>query len=207
MNGFAFCPCMVLAAVPTPRRGDDAKTGDAVIEKVVADGLAAGRKADWKEYAGLVHPDSLRQYKDMWLPLLRTATRERPDKQAELLAAFDKAADLKAVMALEPGVFFVSSMKGMESQLPALKGNPVGAEEKIIGTVRDGDDQAYVVVRIRTKFGQTDLTKVEVVELRRSGAAWKMMLPDVVRIMAESFDWRQKVGRAGPVTDHADPDK
>jgi hypothetical protein len=211
MSRHISCLCVLLLPVfPTPGRGDDPKPrrDDAAIEKVVADSLKASRKADWKGYAELVHPDSLQEYKTMWLPVLRVATRERPEKQADLLSAFDQAPDLKAVMALGPKEFFVSSMKGMASQLPALNANPLAVEEKVIGTVYEGDDRAYVVVRTTRKLDGGELTRVEVVELRRSDTDWKLMLPDVVRIMAETFGRTgRNTQRSGPVKDRPDPDK
>lgn len=210
MNRYISCLSLLLLPLfPTLCRGDDPKPrrDDDAIEKVVADSMEASRKMDWKGYAGLVHPDSLQEYKDMWLPVLRVATRERPEKQADLLSAFDKAADLKTVMALKPKEFFVSSMKGMASQIPALTASPLDVNEKIIGTVHEGDDRAYVVVRTRGKSGGGDLTRVEVVALKRSGTEWKLMLPDVVRIMADTFRRTGPAAKSGPVTERAEPDK
>ncbi len=182
---------------------------DADIEKVVADGIKEEKSLDWARYADLVHPDSLKEYKDMWLPVLKVATRERPDKQADLLAAFDKATDLKAVIALKPREFFISSMKGMASQLPQLNaGRPADVQKKILGTVHEGSDMAHVLVRSRTKLDESDVTRVEVVTLKRTGAGWKLLLPDVVRVMAETYRRAAlATQKAGPVKDRADPDK
>ena len=194
MNRYISCLSMLLLPLfPTASRGEEPKSrrDDAAIEKVVAESLEASRKDDWKRYAELVHPDSLQEYKDMWLPILRVATRERPEKQADMLSAFDKATDLKAVMALKPKEFLASSMKGMASQIPGLRANSTDVEEKIIGTLHDGNDRAYVVVRTRRKTDRDDLSRVEVISLKRSGNEWKLMLPDVVRIMADTFKRRR----------------
>jgi hypothetical protein len=144
----------------------------------------------------------------MWLPVLQAATRERPEKQADLLSAFDKATDLKTLISLKPKEFFVHSMKGIASQLHGLTASPLKVEEKIIGRVREGDDQAYVVVRTRRKFDGAEMTRVEVVALKRSGPEWKMLLPHSVRVMAETFKRTgQDTQKSGPVKDRADPDK
>src|SRR5262249_39690734 len=130
------------------------------------------------------------------------------DKQGDLLPLFDKAADLKSVIALKPREFFASSMKGMASQLRREGLPSTAGVVKIIGTVREGDDQAYVVVRTRRKFDGAEMTQVEVVAWKRSGTEWKMMLPDSVRIMAETFRRTgQDAQKSGSVTDRADPDK
>lgn len=213
MNRYLSCLCVLLLLVLTPLcRGEDRKPEreDAAIEKVVADSVEAGKKLDWKGYAELVHPESLEDYKKMWMPALTAAAKAPPDKQTDLLPLFDKAADLKAVIALKPKEFFVSSMKGMASQFhrEGIGGALNVAEEKIIGTVHEGEDQAYVVVRTRRKFGGAEMTQVEVIALKRSGTEWKMMLPDSVRIMAETFGRTgQDVQKSGPVKDRPDPDK
>jgi len=125
------------------------------------------------------------------------------------LPLFAEATDLKSVTALKPKEFFVSSMKGMASQL-RREGLPstLNADVKIIGTVHEGKDQAYVVIRTRRKFDGAKMTQVEVVALKRSGTEWKMMLPDSVRIMAETFrPTEQDAQKSGPVRDRPDPDK
>ena len=190
MNRFVFCLCVLLLPVfSTLCQAGDAKAqrADPAIKKVVADSMEAARKGDWKRYAELVHPESLEDYKKMWLPYLAAVAKKGPDKQVDWLPAFDKAADFKSVIALKPKEFFVSSMKGMASLFSKGIPSPLNVDEKIIGTVHEGDNQAYVVVRTRWKFDGAETTKVEVIALKRSGTEWKMMLPDVVRIMAETF--------------------
>ncbi len=211
MNRFVTSLCVLLLPIcVNVCPGQDQKTqrDDAAIEKVVAESLEAGRKLDWKRYADLVHPQSLQEYKDMWLPILQVATRERPEKQADLLSAFDHATDLKTLIALKPKAFFVSSMKGMASQLRGLNASPPKADQKILGTVREGADQAHVVVRTRAKLDGAEMNRIEVVSLKRSGTEWKLLLSDSVRAMATMFQRTgQGVQKSGPVQDRADPDR
>src|SRR5262245_30996280 len=103
MNCFLSCLC-ILPALTTLCPADDPKPqrADAAIEKVVAESMEAGRKMDWKKYTDFIHPESLEEYKKMWLPVLRKATREQPEKQTDLLTVFDKPKDLQAVIALKP---------------------------------------------------------------------------------------------------------
>ena len=208
MVRFIFC-ASVLPVFTAFCLAEDQKpqSADAAIEKVVANSMEASRKTDWKKYADLVHPDSLEEYKKMWLPVLQKATREQLEKQADLLTAFDKAKDLQAVISLSPKDFFISSMKGMAAQIPKPSFNPLNVNEKIIGTVHDDNDHAYVVVRATRKFGSSEMTKAEVVTLRRSGAEWKIMLPDVVRIMAETLQRMAPNADSTTKQDRPKPDK
>jgi hypothetical protein len=211
MNRFVAWLCVLLLLVWVRvclGRDQKPQRDDAAIEKVVAESMEDSRNVDWKRYADLVHPESLQEYKDMWLPILQVATRERPEKQADLLSAFDHATDLKTLIALKPKEFFVSSMKGMASQLRGLNASPPKVDQKIIGTVREGDDQAHVVVRTRGKLDGAEMNRIDVVSLKRSGTQWKLMLPDSVRAMAEMFKRTGRdVQKSGPVKDRADPDK
>lgn len=190
MHRFIFCLCVLLSPASSVLcRAGDAKPqpDEAAIEKVVAASMQAARKGDWKEYADLMDPESLQDYKSMWLPVLKASTREAPAKQAELLALFDKATDLNSVLALKPKELFVSSMKGMAAQTTIPKQVTAKIDEKILGTVREGKDLAHVLIRTRAMYQQTEVNKVDVVTLKRNGTEWRIMLPEAVRVMAETF--------------------
>jgi hypothetical protein len=210
MNRFVMHLCVPLLLLLTlsPAADSQTKRDDSAIEKVVATSMESSRKMDWKAYAEFVHPESLQDYKNMWLRVLQAAVKKGPEEQADLLPLFDKAADIKSVLSMKPKEFFASSMKGMASQFRDVNISPLNVDEKIIGTVREGDDRAYVVVRTRTKNKATEITRVELITLKRSDKEWRMMLPDVVRIMAETFKRTgQNTQKSGPVKDRADPDK
>jgi hypothetical protein len=211
MNRFVVLlgvPLLLIFPSLCPAGDSKPNRDDAAVEKVVASSMEAGRKMDWKGYAELVHSESLEDYKNMWLPVLRDATKDGRDKQVDLLSLFDKATDLKSVVALKAKEFFVNSMKGMASRFPESKLSLLNLDAKIIGTVHESDDLAYVVVRVRTRNQETEVTKVDVIALKRSGTEWKLMLPDVVRTMAETLGrTAQDTQKSGPVRDRADPDK
>src|SRR5260370_7458209 len=112
MNRFVFCLGVFLLPVfSTQCRAGDAKPqpDDAAIEKVVADSMEAARKGDWNRYAELIHPESLEDYKNMWLPALTAAAKEMADKQQDLFPLFDKTADLQSLLALKPKESSLSS--------------------------------------------------------------------------------------------------
>ena len=204
MNRFACCWCaLLLPVVTTPGRAEKAKPEpDSVVEKVVADNLEAAKTGDWQRYTDLLHPESLDDYKKMWLPALKAA----PDQQGQLLLLFDGVKDVATLRDLKPAEFVARSMKALAG--PSGSVNPFAAEAKIIGTVREGADRAHVVVRSRRKFGEAEMVQVEVVSLKRSGTEWKVLLPDSIRILADTFSrLGANVERAGPVKERALPDK
>jgi hypothetical protein len=209
--GLGICVPVLLVLSARPQAADPKPKGEgAAIDKVVAASLEAARKMDWKGYAELLHPDSLQDYKRMWVPVFQAAAKKGPAERAELLSLFENATDLKAVIALKPKEFFVSSMKGMAAAfgplVPAPKKGPVHVDVKVLGTVREGRDLAHAVVRVRTKSEKTELTKVELITLKRSGPEWRLLLPDAVRGLAEHFR-RSGTPTTGPATDSPDPDR
>jgi uncharacterized protein (TIGR03067 family) len=142
----------------------------------------------------------------MWRPVLQRAATKGPEEQARLLALFEKGTDLESLLAMKPKELFVSSMNGLKSQFPHVTDSVAGVDSEIIGTVREGDDRAYVVVRSRIKH--TEVSKVEVISLKRSGTEWKTLLPEVVQVMAEMFKRTQQPEplKSGPVTKTANPE-
>ena len=182
----------LLAAGDPPPQGDDA-----AILKIVADGNDAVQKGNWEKYADFMDPQSLEDYKKMWQPVLTAAAKKGPDEQAEPLTLFDKPANLNSLLAMKPKEFFASSMKGMSAQFKQNVGGSPFGNQKIIGVVHDGNDQAYVVIRATQKFNGAELTKMDVVGLKRSSAEWRLELPDVVRTMAETLS------RISPAVDRA----
>jgi hypothetical protein len=197
MNHIVIRLCLSLMACSILCQAEEPRHDAIAIEKLVADSLDAARRGDWKGYAELVHPESLHDFKNMWLPALQLAVAKGPGEQADVLALFEKGSDANSLVTMKPKELFVSSMKGLAIQFPQAK--PM--DSKIIGTVREGDALAYVIVRSRIK--DSKVTKIEVVTLRRCDTEWKMTLPEVVQVMAESFTRTLNSGPAQtiPITD------
>jgi hypothetical protein len=199
MNRYLCClSVLLLSAWPT--LGDtpisQPSPDDANPEKIVAASMEAARKGEWDRYADLLHPESFDDYKRMWTPILEAAAARGEEQVAAVVPLFDKAKDLKTVLALQPREFFISSMKGLAiTQTRDRQSGLVPAEGKIIGTVREGENSAYVVVRNRQRYGEAEWTRMEVVALKRSGTAWKILLPDTVRVLADSW---HRAGLAAP---------
>src|SRR5262245_31220854 len=103
-----LCVC-ALCLVTRPALADPAepRVEDAVLQKVAAASLESLRKLDWKAYAEQIHPDSLRDFKALFEPLLHAAERKKPSEQAALLEAFEGGRDLKTVLGWPPKEFFI----------------------------------------------------------------------------------------------------
>jgi hypothetical protein len=126
----------------------------AAIKKVVTASTQATQKRDWDALAALIHPDSLKDFKDMFVPVLQAAAKKGDAEQTDLLSMFDGAKDLKTVLAWEPKHFFASFAKGFTSKAP-LNVPLVSGTIPVLGMVMEGADQVHVVVRATRTIGKT----------------------------------------------------
>ena len=171
---------VLLTATALARAEDAPKAADA--EKVADDGLEALRKADWKAYAELLHPDSLKAFRDEIVPALKAADKAgKADK--ELLGIFDGAKDVETVLAWKPEEFFVKTMTSL-TRAPATKAMFTTRKAKVVGTVLEGKDLAHVVVRVTVKVDPVEMKYVGVVQLKRKGDKWKLLADDLVSGLA-----------------------
>ena len=192
------------AAEPVPEKES------AAIEKVVAASGQATRKGDWDAIAALIHPDSLQDFKALFVHVLQAAAKKGGDEQADLLTLFDGAKDLKTVLAWEPKEFFARFAKGYASRAP-LKETFASTTSTVLGMVPEGSDQVHVVARATRTIEKAEISRVDVVTLKRSGREWKMLLPSELRLVAETI---KRLGTPGhdsatskDVDIPADPDK
>jgi hypothetical protein len=181
----------------------------AAIKKVVTASTQAARKRDWDAFAALIHPESLKDFKALFVPVLQAAAKRGGADQTDLLSLFDGAKDLKTIRAWEAKHFFVSFARGYTSRAPLNA--PLGsATIRILGMVPEGADQVHVVVRATQMIAKTEISKVDVVTLKRSGREWKMLLPSELRVVAETM---KRLGPPGATsasataTDVAEPEK
>jgi hypothetical protein len=177
------------AAEPVPEKES------AAIDKVVAASGQAARKGDWDAFAALIHPDSLQNFKALFVPVLQAAAKKGGGGQADLLTLFEGAKDLKTVLAWEPKEFFVRFMKEYASA--PLKVNCPSGTIRVLGMVPEGSAQVHVVVRAIRTIEKTEISRVDVVTLKRSGRGWKMLLPSELRVVAETI---KRLGPPGPAS-------
>jgi hypothetical protein len=176
-------------------------------EKVVLASFAAQRKLDWETYAGLMHPEGLKEFKDLLVPVLKGAEKKGREEQAGLLTLFQGARDLKTVLSWEPREFFLRFLKATASRSP-LKANFTGTTAKVLGKVPEGANRVHVVVRVTRTMGKVKLSKVEVVTVKRSGAAWKVTMPEELRGLAQTIKMTRPPLKGSASESHAaDPDK
>lgn len=171
---------LLLTAAPLAL-ADEPKPRDA--EKATAEGLDALQKADWQAYARLLHPDSLKSFRDVVVPALVAADKAgKADK--DLLALFGDAKDVEAVKKWTPSEVFVKTMTSL-TRVETTRAMFSTRRSRVIGSVPEGDGQRHVVVRVTQKAGEVELKRVEVVTARLHGGKWTLQADDFVSGLAE----------------------
>ena len=180
MAGFVlFATSVVSSGQEIPNADDKA------MEQTLRASLEAMRTMNWVRSAELIHPKSLEEYRRMWLPVFKKPLPLGSDVQ--VLALFEGVKDVAHLRSLEPDALYIRSMKALQSQFWEVQRKQFDVQEKVIGFVREGADHAFAVVRVHMKSKDTEMTKMEVVGLKRDGARWKVLLPDVVRNLADTL--------------------
>ena len=114
---------------------------DAAVKKVVASTLAATRRADWKQFAELMHPEALKELKGFFVTALKAARDDSAELQ-ELLQLFGGAKDVDTLLAMTQEEFFASFMGGITAAMPQLKQVLGSVESEVVGVVFEKDDLA-----------------------------------------------------------------
>jgi hypothetical protein len=167
------------AAEPKPRDNE-------AIQKVVSEALDAVKAAQWQKFAGLMHPDALRDLKQTFAPALEAADADS-DELRQVMRFFGKPKDVKELLALPPDKFFARFLEGTMESVPRLRKVLSGSEFQMIGTVYEKDGTAHVVYRGRIKVNEVTVSKVDVISLKQDGESWRMLLSGDFKALADQL--------------------
>lgn len=207
MRCFVACISVAVLAWCSVGRAEESleKNKEAEVEKVAAVWLKAGEQRDWEKYVDLLHPDSVRDFHKLALVLVKLAEGKSTEEQASILPLFARVKELKAIREMEPKAVVASFLQGTAALMPAGAGKK---KSTVIGTVFETPALAHVVCRIKARLGKAEFNKIEVVTVRQTGEAWKIVLPEEILRLAEQM--QQSFGAAvetiGPVKDEAQPE-
>jgi hypothetical protein len=142
--------------------------GTGTPEQAVKDYMASLQKDGMMAVSGFLHPDELKRFKEMLLPMFR---KDAAQKSEAIHGLFGAEATLAAVEAMPPAEFMDGFMRLAGEQ---LKGATFG-DADIVGTVRE-NDVVHVVTRAAARVKEIQIKTLTVVSTKKSGADWKLML-------------------------------
>ena len=171
---------------PTEAASDKGMRAEGVPEEETPESVAsrymeAMRRGDWATCARLMHPEALRQLKQMFRPIVLA----EPTRQVGITffnvrtaAEYER---LSAEQALE------RLMRGVTQMTPELRSAMATSQFELIGHVREAPDLAHVVYRMKVTTQGIGMTKTTVMSLRKSGANWRGLLSGDIEGLAAAL--------------------
>jgi hypothetical protein len=158
---------------------------------VVRTAFLAYEARRWDEFAAVVHPDALTEFRsqqltmaEMWeahfAELNEARQRSKTDSSLgnPILRLFARVKTLAELRALSQQAFLA---RYLEARSPKANPRdpdyqPPTATREIIGEVPETQDLVHVVYRVRTvgRYGRTE--SIEVIPVKRAAIGWQLML-------------------------------
>ena len=137
-------------------------------EAAVKEYMAALQKDGMLVVSRFLHPDELKRFKEMLMPMFR---KEAAAKSEAIRGIYGAEATLACIEAMPPADFMDGFMRLAGEQ---LSGATFGDAE-MLGKISE-KDVVHVVTRAATKVKEIEIKTVTVVSTKKSGAEWKLML-------------------------------
>lgn len=129
-----------------------------------------------------IHPDELKRFKEMLLPILTDTNSPASPKLAQ--AFFGQSATTESVKSMDPASFMRGFMAATEGQMRGM--NITVGDSQILGSVPEGDT-IHLVTRNTVGAGSIQLTQLEVVSLKPYQDTWRVLLSGKFEGMAQAL--------------------
>ncbi len=155
-------------------------------EQIVTRYIDATRALRFAELAAMMHPSALADFKSMMREVVEL---DSTSEATELLFQVKSLADYDSL----PGsVAFERLMHAMIERNPMIADALTQASGTVLGHVNEGDDLVHVVYRVGVAAGAKEMSKIEVVTLKRDGEEWRTLLAGNIEGLAQAL--KQQVG-------------
>ncbi len=160
-----LCPMAIRGAAQEPG------SPEAVVSKAV-EAVNHGRVDD---FVSAMHPDSLKEFRTVLLSTIDNAVKQVGEER--VLKTFPPAKTVDELKELPAEQLFASVVKRMTAD-PNMMKAMAKMKVDVFGNIPEGKDRAHVIYRTKVKMGETDIVRLNVATLRKSGSEWKMAIPD-----------------------------
>ena len=161
-----FC-CSHPAWADAPEPGSP----EAVVKKAMDD-VNHGRIS---EFVAAMHPDALEEARVAIVAEVDVAVKRIGE--AKLLQAFPGVKSARALKSLDGARLFAAVVRRKASD-PSMKKSLANTKIDVFGHLSEGKDTAHVIYRSKMKLGESDIVRLNVATLRKSGESWKMAIPE-----------------------------
>jgi hypothetical protein len=136
-----------------------------------------------------MHPAALERFKTYLSGIadaIKAAPADRKPPPKVVSALFGEGG-VESVNEVSAREVFVRFMSNLATFLPQIREMQAGTTHEIIGHVDEGGNVTHVVFRATLKRGGTELTKMDVLSLKRDGEEWKVMLTDDMESLIQNL--------------------
>ena len=164
-------------------------------EMVAREYIDSMRNADMEKAAALMHPAALERFRDILVQIADALTARDPQADLrknpgmDLLFGEGGPAELKTT---SPAKVFLNFMSKLYARVPMMREMVAGSQVHFIGHVDESENVSHVVYRTTLSRQGTEVTKVEVLSLKRHGENWRVLLTGDLERLATS------IGRGAP---------
>jgi hypothetical protein len=151
--------------------------------------------------ADQMHPGALERFKAILAGIadaIKAAPADRKPPPKMVSALFGEGG-IDSVKEADAREVFVRFMSNLSTFLPQIREMQAGTEHKIIGHVDEGGGNvSHVVFRATLKRGKTEITKMDVLSLKRDGEEWKVLLSDDIEGLIQNLGQQLIAPRPAP---------
>ena len=174
-RGTVFVPVAAILLLVCSHACSAAQPQPGSPEEVVAKAMDAINHGRINEFVKVLDPDSLEEARKSIVDSVDEGVKRVGE--AKVLQSFKGVKSAKALKALDGPRLFAGVLERMTSD-PDMKKSLAQTKIKVFGHVDEGEDTAHVIYRSTVKLGETDIERLNVATLRKSGQTWKMVIPD-----------------------------
>ena len=129
--------------------------------------------------ADTMHPSALDGFQKILIKIADGIAAAPDDRKppARVINALFGESGMATVKTEPPRDIFVRFMSNLTTFVPQIREMTAGSEYQVLGHVEEGN-LAHVVFRATLRRGTTEMTKMEVLSLKRDGEQWKVLLTD-----------------------------
>lgn len=130
------------------------------------------KSSNYVEAAALFDPEELSEFRDV-LRVVYEDTNETDRRQLQRFFGADVT--VERLNAMSDAEFFSTFLRLIFQQLQASGSFSLDGVE-VLGSVREGDDRAHVVIRQKIGLGENTVDMMDVVSVRLIEKDWKLMM-------------------------------
>ncbi len=166
---------MVVFAVPVCADQETAPQATTPTEIAVAV-MEATQEGQFTDYAQLMHPDALTQFRNEVVPIFNAVQQQVPGDTSQFLQMFGGVPSWEELDELSDRQLFANVYSGVMNVNPQYAQMMQNATINVLGTVPEGQDTMHVLSRVTMSAQGNTMHNIEVTSMQRDDSKWRCQL-------------------------------